>query len=160
MYLSSAEGLNPLAAAVHALKFRGRRGVAAVLGARLAEAHSFAPGALVVPVPLHPSRLRARGYNQALLLARPLARRRGLPLNPRVLVRLRPTPAQSSLGAAHRAVNLDGAFAVREPARVRGRRVALVDDVLTTGATAHACAVALLDAGATGVDVYTVGRTP
>lgn len=160
LYLSSPEGLNPLAAAVHALKFRGRRGVAAVLGARLAEAHPFVPGALVVPVPLHPARLRSRGYNQALLLARPLARRRALPLAPRALRRLRATPAQQGLGATRRTANLVGAFVVRDPALVRGRRIALIDDVLTTGATAHACAVALLEAGATGVDVYTVGRTP
>jgi len=160
LYLPTAGGLNPLAAAVHALKYRRRRIVARALGGLLAARYPFGPGRLLVPVPLHPSRLRARGFNQALLLARALGRRRGLPIAPRALARTRPTTAQPGLGAAARRANLAEAFAVGDPATVAGCHVVLVDDVLTTGATADACAAALLAAGARRVDAYTVGRAP
>lgn len=126
----------------------------------LAARYPFAPGALLVPVPLHPVRLRSRGFNQALLLARPLGRALGLPVAPRALRRIRRTQAQPGLGAAERRVNLAGAFVVCHPATVSGRHVVLVDDVLTTGATANACAGALRAAGASRVDVYTAGRAP
>jgi ComF family protein len=160
LYLPAAAGRNSVAAAVHNLKYRGRRHVAEALGALLAERYPFADRALLVPVPLHVRRLRARGFNQALLLARALGRRRGLAVAPRVLVRTRATLAQPGLAAAERLENVRDAFAVRAPGAVARRRVVLVDDVLTSGATAAACARALLAAGAARVDVYTVGRAP
>jgi len=160
LYLPSASGLNPLAAAVQGLKYRRRRKLADALGALLAERYPFAPDALLVPVPLHRTRLGARGFNQALLLARALGRRRGLPVAPRLLVRTRATEAQARLPAAERRRNLDGAFTVRTQRLRLTRPIVLVDDVLTTGATADACARALLAAGAGRVDVYTVGRAP
>jgi ComF family protein len=116
------------------------------------------PDALV-PVPLHRARLRSRGYDQALELAKPLARALALPLRTDLLARVRATSAQSSLHAVQRHRNLRGAFApmagCRPPAHI-----ALIDDVMTTGATLHAAAQALLEAGATHVDAWTCARTP
>jgi ComF family protein len=119
------------------------------------------PGA-IVPVPLHRSRLRSRGYNQALELARPIALALAVPLRTDLLARTRSTSAQSSLPAAARRHNLGGAFdtprtcaAGRVPAHVT-----LVDDVMTTGATLHAAAHALLHAGVARVDAWVCARTP
>jgi ComF family protein len=160
LYLPAADGLNPLAGAVHKLKYGQRRPVANVLVVLLAARYPFADDALLVPVPLHPARLRMRGFNQAHLLARGLAHHRGLSLAPRALRRRRMTRQQPGLSAAERRRNLAGAFTVRQPSLVAGRSVVLVDDVLTTGATADACAHALQAAGAARVDVYVVGRAP
>jgi ComF family protein len=160
LYLPATAGLNALAAAVHALKYGRRRRVAAALGSLLAARYPYGPGALLVPVPLHVNRLRTRGFNQAVLLARALAGRRRLEVAARALVRLRDTHMQPGLSAAERRRNLRGAFIVREPATMAGRHVVLVDDVLTTGATADACAAVLRTAGAARVDVFTVGRAP
>ena len=113
---------------------------------------------LIVPVPLHPSRLRSRGYNQALELARPLARRYGLPLAHDALRRTRGTEAQTLLDAGARARNVRGAFVVQH-APVQ-RHVALVDDVMTTGATLAECTRALHAAGVERVDVWALARTP
>ncbi len=109
-------------------------------------------------VPLHASRLRWRGFNQALVLARPLCRRFGLRLAPRLLVRLRQTEAQAHLDREARLRNLSRAFSVPLPSAVRDRRVLLFDDVFTTGMTVSACALALREAGAARVDVLTLAR--
>lgn len=160
LYLPAAVGLNALASAIHGLKYRRHRRVAAALGPLLAARYPYGKDRILVPVPLHPSRLRTRGFNQALLLARGLARRHELEIAVRALVRLRETRIQPGLSAAERRRNLRSAFAVRSPAIVAGRRVVVIDDVLTTGATADACARSLLAAGAARVDVYTAGRAP
>lgn len=113
---------------------------------------------LLIPVPLHPSRLRKRGYNQALELARPLGRRLGIPVRHDVLRRTRCTGAQTELDAAARVGNVRGAFALASlPAQ---RHVALVDDVMTTGATLAEAALVLLAAGMDRVDVWALARTP
>jgi len=149
--------------AVQALKFRGRRAAGGALGRLMVEgldrAGEIPQGiAMIAPVPLHRSRLRQRGYNQAALVAEPLAAALGLPLEEDVLVRERPTPPQVGLDRRERVLNLAGAFAVTAPGRVGGKRVLVVDDVLTTGATVSACAGALVKAGAQEVRVAAVAR--
>ena len=110
------------------------------------------PPAVVVPVPLHPSRLRLRGYNHAALLAAPVARALGARFAPLALVRLRDTPAQATLDRSARIENVERAFGARPGGGgVAGERVLLVDDVRTTGATLRACANALREAGAAEV---------
>jgi ComF family protein len=146
--------------AIQRLKYARRRTLAGALGQLLAERYPFASTALLVPVPLHVTRLRERGFNQAVLLARCLGRARGLRVASRALVRTRATHAQPGLAAAARRTNLASAFALRPGALVAGYEVVLIDDVLTTGATADACATVLRAAGAVRVDVYTVGRAP
>jgi ComF family protein len=113
---------------------------------------------VVVPVPLHPARLRERGYNQAELIARPLARRLGLPLRSYLLVRTKPRPEKLKLTRRERWETVRGAYALRERARVDNLRVLLVDDVMTTGATLDACSRALRRAGASRVAALTVAR--
>jgi ComF family protein len=115
---------------------------------------------LIAPVPLHRWRLLRRRYNQAALLALSLGRAAGKPCVPDLLARVKATRSQGGLGRAGRAENVRAAFAVRPRRRdaLQGRRVLLVDDVYTTGATATACARALLRAGAAAVDVLTLAR--
>jgi ComF family protein len=112
---------------------------------------------LIVPVPLHPRRLRRRGFNPAGLLAAEVVRARGGRLDPTGLVRVRDTPSQTGLGRRERRRNVDGAF--RAP-RAVPRRVWLVDDVVTTGATLAACGRALRDAGALDVTAVCAAWTP
>lgn len=112
----------------------------------------------VVPVPLHPVRLRERGFNQAHRLGRRLARRLGLPLRSDWLERHRPTQTQALLTREDRLRNVRTAFRLRSGAAVKGQRIILVDDVLTTAATTNACAATLRRAGAEDVCVWTVAR--
>jgi ComF family protein len=146
----------PARLAIHQLKYRGRRRVAPALASLLAPLVPDGPWT-VVPVPLHRRRLRARGFNQAGLLARALARQRGWPYLD-ALERTRETAPSPGLGRAERERNLSLVFRARRP--LAGRRVLLVDDVLTSGATAAAARLALLAAGAAEVHVAVVARKP
>jgi ComF family protein len=147
--------------ALHALKYAGEQRLAAPLGAAVAERwrRAGAGGEILVPVPVHASRRRERGYDQAALIAEAAAGHLRLPWRAAV-VRTRATTAQYHLDRRHRATNVADAFAVDTRARgaVAGRWVVLVDDVVTTGATLCASARALLDAGAAAVSAVTVAR--
>ncbi len=139
--------------AILKFKYGGQRGIAAGLAAVMARAAcGLPPGRidLAVPVPMSAGKLRQRGYNQAELLAREVARQMGLPVDSRALIKVRETPAQAGLSRADRAANLAGAFWAKED-RVRGKSILLVDDVVTTGSTMAAAASALLSAGAARV---------
>jgi competence protein ComFC len=130
--------------------------------ARLAEVVSRAPDEwrfdVIVPVPLHPDRKRERGYNQAELIAKPLAKRLSVKLSPEILIRTKPRPPQLVLSRSEHWKSVRGAYAARDGAQVDKLRVLLVDDVLTTGATLDACARVLKNAGAVAVMGLTVGR--
>ncbi|MBX3023391.1 ComF family protein [bacterium] len=150
---------SPLIEALARFKYGRDITLAPVLSTLLAESPPM-PLAhdVIVPIPLHSDRLRWRGFNQAVPLARALGRVCGQPVELLALVRTRPTPPQVGLGAGDRRRNVRGAFAVRYPERVQGRTVLLVDDVMTTGATAHECARVLQRAGARAVDVVVLAR--
>src|SRR5207244_4904379 len=127
--------------AIHLFKYRRRDALATPLtDLMLVWADKLPSVSLVMPVPLHPSRLRHREFNQALALADRIADRLGLPLSFEQLVRVRATRPQTELDRKERARNVRRAFAEREPAGLDGQRVLLVDDVLTTGRTATECA--------------------
>jgi ComF family protein len=113
---------------------------------------------IVVPVPLHRQRQRERGYNQADLIARPLARRLKVPYRAALLTRTKPRPDKRVLSLSERWESVRGAFATRPGSQVDNLRVLLLDDVMTTGATLDACATALLQAGAKSVIALTVAR--
>jgi len=113
---------------------------------------------VIIPVPLHPARLRERGYNQAELIAKPLARKMHLALGPYLLVRTKPRPARLLLSRRERWLTVRGAYEMRTGAQVDNLRVMLIDDVFTTGATLDACARALKRAGAKDVVALTVAR--
>lgn len=145
--------------ALHHLKYRHRTALAGPLGDLLAtywRQHAMSAD-VIVPVPLHAARLRERGYNQAALLAREMARRTGLALDGRTLVRQRATAPQVELDAEQRRENVRDAFCCSGHA-LAGKRVLLIDDVCTTGATLEACAVALYEGGACSVQALTVAR--
>lgn len=162
-------------AAIHALKYGGRPAVARPLATLLTDVGGrrlpwprdcgagMSPRDLIdaiVPVPLHRARLAERGFNQAELLAAPCARQWELPFLTRALVRTRPTRPQTELDPAARRTNVAGAFAVARPREVAGRRLLVVDDVLTTGATAVAVARTLREGGAAAVGVLVLARVP
>ena len=147
--------------AIHHLKYTGRSSLAEPLGSFLSAYWRACPlpADLIVPVPLHAARWRERGYNQSTLLATQLSRASGLPLIEAALIRIRATAPQITLNAAEREANVSGAFEAHADL-VHGRRVLLVDDVCTTGATLAACSQALKQAGATSVWALTLARAP
>lgn len=149
---------------IHAFKYQHRSHLRRPLA--LLTAHqlgSFASGQqpdLLVPVPLHRSRLRSRGFNQSVLLGEVLSQQWQIPLLRQGLQRIRPTIPQMELNREQRLSNLQGAFAVKECTSVAHRRIMLVDDVFTTGSTLRECARVLLQAGCLEVSAVTVAHAP
>lgn len=142
-----------VATAIVRFKYAGRSDLAARFGELMAQRAQRLHGLvdIVVPVPLHPRRVVERGFDQAALLAGPTARGLSIAHVPRALTRVRETPPQASLDREARAANVAAAFRCPQPRRIEGRRVLLVDDVRTTGATLASCAEALGRAGARSV---------
>lgn len=145
--------------AVHRLKYASARNLADPLAEMMAQFwyQTPLPADVLMPVPLHPHRERERGYNQSMLLAQALGRRIGLAVLPNALVRCRNTVSQTTLNARERRANVAEAFECVSEA-VRGKRVLLIDDVCTTGATLEACSVALRQGGALSVWALTLAR--
>ena len=149
----------PLDKLIQRFKFDGDLPTGRLLAELLADylaAGSDARPDLIIPVPLHPSRLKERGFNQAVELARPVGRRLKIPVRLDVCERVRATEVQSKLDAVERKKNLRGAFAVKKS--VDGKHVALLDDVITTGATVEMLTRALRDAGTARVSVWSAAR--
>ncbi|MDR0439366.1 MAG: ComF family protein [Candidatus Accumulibacter sp.] len=151
----------PLDKLIQSFKYGHRLALAACLGQELTrlaqESRLESTVDLVVPLPLHPARLRERGFNQALELARPVAGTLGLPLDFRVCARIRQTPAQAGLPWKQREKNVRGAFHCARD--LSGQRILLVDDVMTTGASLDECARTLKRRGAAEVTLLVVART-
>jgi ComF family protein len=148
----------PVDRLVQQLKFRANLHLARLFANLMTERLSAAAKPdCIIPVPLHRARQRDRGFNQAVEIARPLAAQLGCRLDVETCIRIRPTPPQSQLNAGQRRRNLRGAFALQQP--LRGRHLALVDDVMTTGSTLNALANLLRRAGAERIEVWLCART-
>lgn len=154
----------PLRCLLHAFKYQDREDLAEFFSGEMAASldrfGALAGHTFVVEVPLHPSKLAARGYNQAQLLARMLAQRKGLFYLEGATARIKNTPSQTSLTKVDRRANMAGAFKVIKPELIKGRRLLIVDDVATTLATMEALAAQLKAAGAKSVAAYTLAREP
>ena len=149
----------PLDRLLQRFKFNGDLATGQMLGELLAEFLAAAPMTkpdVLIPVPLHSARLRERGFNQALELARPVSRRLKLRLDAEACVRHKPTAVQSTLDARERHRNLRNAFSVRHP--LAGAQVAILDDVITTGATVTALSTTLHEADAAHISVWSLAR--
>ncbi|MCF8237944.1 MAG: ComF family protein [Saprospiraceae bacterium] len=150
----------PIQHLLHRIKYLGRKEAAWSLGRQygreLRELEPYAKIDLVIPVPLHPSREHQRGYNQSAWLARGLAEGLDRPVRERALSRARKTETQTHKSRQERLFNTEGAFLVREPRRIIGKHVLLVDDVMTTGATLEACALPLLQAEGVQLSIVTL----
>lgn len=149
----------PVNILIHAVKFRDNLGLLRTLAQFMADHYAFdGHPDVLIPIPLHPKRLRERGYNQALELARPISRVSGIPIDTQTCKRIKYTSRQTQLTAQERAKNLKDAFFV-EPNAADWQHVVLIDDVVTTGTTVNELAKALYYAGVERIDVYCCART-
>jgi ComF family protein len=147
---------------IHRWKYQGKITLTSFLGEWMAEGlyHYWDPNLfdLLIPVPLHPQRLRERGFNQALLLVKRLSLRTAIPYRKRLLQKRKPTIPQVNLSGAEREKGVKGSFYINGMEEVKGKKILLVDDVYTTGATVNECSKVLVAAGAERVDVLTLAH--
>lgn len=162
-YPSVEDGSHPLREVLQRFKYGRKISLGKPLGRLMARGcGKFLSGHradMIIPVPLHPKRLRWRGFNQAVILGREVARQWKVPIDPFILERSRETPPQTQLDEEERRKNMRGAFFVSPAKSVAGKSVLLVDDVYTSGATVNECSRTLLRAGAKEVSVLTLART-
>ena len=155
------ETLKPL---IHGIKYSGRDDLAKFLAREMGKAYDYFPEIkdidFVIPVPLHKKRLHARGYNQAELLAKELAKLKGLTVITNAVKRINSTPTQTQLNREQRQKNVRGAFKVIRPDLISGKKILLIDDVATTLATLDELAASLKEAGAAHIAAYTLAREP
>ncbi|HUN56358.1 MAG TPA: ComF family protein [Smithella sp.] len=148
--------------AIHQFKFKRNISAGEILASFMAGFSfpdiDFADYSLLIPVPLHIKRLRERGFNQSLVLARAVGKKRQIPVNFSVLKRRRFTLTQTGSNREERKENIKGAFEVTNPKKIAGKNIILVDDVYTTGATINECAKTLVKAGARKIAVLTLAR--
>ena len=146
---------------MHGLKYRGKQDIGSYLGKRFAEnlrgTDWISTVDIIIPVPLHPSKLAARGYNQSMVVAEAMGRVLGIPASDDFLTRTRETESQTHKSRAERAANMAGAFIVPLPAALAGKHILIVDDVLTTGGTIEACSLALLAEKNVKISIATIG---
>lgn len=158
-----------LAEAIHLFKYKGKKGLGRPFGKVMSDyinSNNFifhaepveARSLTILPVPLHPRRLREREFNQSLLLAREIAKALSIPFIPDNLLRLRWTRPQIELKGEERLTNVKGAFGLKKPMEIEGKSLLLIDDVYTTGATVRECSKVLKKAGAEKVYVFTLAR--
>ncbi|HCY19026.1 MAG TPA: amidophosphoribosyltransferase [Deltaproteobacteria bacterium] len=144
--------------AVQRLKYNGKTSLARPLAKLMTKEFSMNNYNLIVPVPLHKTRLKERGFNQSLLLARELSKLYNLPIDYLNLRKIRATDPQVNLKGKERIENMKGAFAVKNGAGFKNKKILLIDDVYTTGATVTECSKVLKKAGAKTIDVLTLAR--
>lgn len=146
---------------LHGLKYKGQKKIGVFLAGHFAQNVKDANWAqgidLIVPVPLHPSRQAARGYNQSMVIAHTLGKHLGIPASDTILRRTRNTESQTHKTRTERAANMERAFEVNPQENISGKHIMIVDDVLTTGATIEACANALLAAPGVKISIATIG---
>jgi ComF family protein len=145
---------------LHRLKYQGRGDIGIYMGKIFAAEimnSEFARADMIVPVPLHPKKQRKRGYNQSMKIAEGMTKILEIPIERNVLIRSTFTDTQTRKSRFDRFLNMQGKFEVVDEERIKGKKILLVDDVVTTGSTLEACATVLLDVGCGGVMVVTVG---
>jgi ComF family protein len=147
----------PIDALLRALKYRGQLEIAELAGRELAQCIAGNTADLIIPMPLHMQRLKQRSFNQAAEIARIVSRQTGIPLKQNLALRIRATLPQASLPLKRRSRNMRGAFACTED--LSGRHIAIVDDIMTSGASLNELAKMLKEAGAARVECWVVART-
>jgi len=162
-FLAVWEFNNAVREVIHEIKFFGKKSLTKFVGRELANLvtrdKDYLEADLIIPVPLHKTKLRERGFNQSLLLSQAIFKLSNIPVNQKVLKRIRYTQPQSKLNTVERQQNVNDAFRVIESSDVKGKTVILVDDVLTTGSTMRACAESLESAGVTKILALTAAAT-